>query len=298
MSEAAEDERLPTRAETWGRIWKLVDSEANQWPANTDWDAIEAARKLARVDPGAGVAAMRALADDGSIVAMVDMAYFEADGIGMEPNVENAIERLRRPADTGDGLALYCLGRLYLIHHRDAEALQAFEQSAAKGFIPSQNLAGWMYAQGRGRARDVVNAAQYFRAAQRRGSLAAKILLGGLLLRNGPGLLARLRGLILLVRSVPMPPSDRHDAAPLLDMPTIRNALLDLVGLALLGWVLWLLVRSSGELHSTDFWPILALTCVSLIAAPFIIARRRARALKERLSAWPFRPQPAPPEKG
>lgn len=281
------ERREASRADAWRRTWEQVECEGNLSPDGTDWDAVEAARDLAKTDAAAWFAAMQALAEQGCVVAMVDVGLALVHGIGVASDPDRALIWLRRAAEA-DPTGQYFLGRTCLWLKLDEEARGAMEAAAAKGFVPAQIYAGFMHETGRGGPADQIKATAYYEAALRRGSVAAKLMLGRRLLTRWWNPVAAVRGLALLSAGVWVL-VDHKDQGKRTD-PTVE----EFSWWALPIWIGILVLVSWGpHARAADFWWMAPLACAVLVAVWIVAARGRAREREQRLSAWPFRPDVA-----
>lgn len=97
-----------------------------------------------------------------------------ASGCGSSRGVEDA----RRKAEEGDPAAQYRYGVTCAQREEDAEAVKWFRRAAEAGNVDAQGSLAFMYASGRGVARDDVEAATWYRRAADRGSAEAQYNLG------------------------------------------------------------------------------------------------------------------------
>ncbi|WP_299811981.1 caspase family protein [uncultured Roseibium sp.] len=113
---------------------------------------------------------LTALADKGDIRALKGLAYMRLDPNEKRYDPERAAELLRQASDAGDPEAMFELARLYErgigVDQDIDEALNLYRQSAAENFADAINDLGFLHFQGGlGVPRDPVKAIEFFQRA-------------------------------------------------------------------------------------------------------------------------------------
>lgn len=166
---------------------------------------VDAARNLEKTEPMTAFALTRALAEQGSLRAMAQLAQQHHNGTGTRVNLPEAEMWYRRVADRAWGdakvLAIHNLGWLYEEQGNRARALALFQQGAELRYPPSVCHLGYIFWRGLGVEKDPVKARALFEQAVAAGNLAAQKFLSVQLLSGQFGLREVLRGLTLYLRT-------------------------------------------------------------------------------------------------
>jgi TPR repeat protein len=131
------------------------------------------------------------LAEQGIPEAQFKLGILYDQGLGVAPNVTDALQWYRRAAEQGYAAAQYNLGIHYLlgtgVTQDDAEAARWLSQAAEQGIPLAQFQLGLLFSQGRGVPRNQAIAIRWFREVAMRGDPEAQYQLG-LLYSQGQGL--------------------------------------------------------------------------------------------------------------
>jgi hypothetical protein len=161
------------------------------------------AEKMMARNSMAAVAELEQLAQDGSMSSMLCIGYFYESGEFGPINYGKAREWYRKAADAGSLQAYYRLGRILFKEGRCDDAFGVFSYAASKGYPPAMHFLGKIYLSGAGVSLDAFRAETLFRQASEKGSLAAKLALAGVLLRERSGLFRMLAGVWFLISAIP-----------------------------------------------------------------------------------------------
>ena len=166
---------------------------------------VDAARNLEKTEPITAFALTHALAEQGSLRAMAQLAQQYRNGTGTPVNLSEAEIWYRRVADRAWGdakaLVIHDLGWLYEKQGDLARALAFFQQGAELRHPPSVCHLGYMFWRGLGVEKDPAKARALFEQAIAAGNLAAQKFLSVQLLSGQFGLRDVLRGLALYLRT-------------------------------------------------------------------------------------------------
>lgn len=102
------------------------------WNKEPDIDRLRAAYELLSADPQRARHEFQSLADQGSLMSLVYLAYIYADGIGTPADLTKAEELYRRAYAGGSTTARFRLGRLYWTMKNYKSARDLFEIGAAQ----------------------------------------------------------------------------------------------------------------------------------------------------------------------
>lgn len=104
-------------------------------------------------------------AEQGMHDAVLAMGWFYLNGVGVEPDEEEAVRWYRKSARQGDPRAMFSLGYIAYMSRDFSEALNWFTRADEKGHAQSKYWIGKMYWRGQGvnedrrRARDLFSQA-------------------------------------------------------------------------------------------------------------------------------------------
>ena len=104
-------------------------------------------------------------AEQGMHDAVLAMGWFYLNGVGVEPDEEEAVRWYRKSARQGDPRAMFSLGYIAYMSRDFSEALNWFTRADEKGHARSKYWIGKMYWRGQGinedrrRARDLFSQA-------------------------------------------------------------------------------------------------------------------------------------------
>ncbi|RUS29211.1 hypothetical protein BC938DRAFT_480922 [Jimgerdemannia flammicorona] len=115
--------------------------------------------------------------------ALLKLAIMHEEGDGVERNNDLAVLYYKAAANRDEPVAQYVLGMSYRLGQlglrpNPQEALNYLRKSAESGYTAAQRLLGMMYDEGIGTARDYVTALGWFRKAAAQGDSVAMGLLG------------------------------------------------------------------------------------------------------------------------
>jgi uncharacterized protein len=169
------------------------------WQNEPNLTELHYAYGLMATDPVGAVAKLRDLADRGSLMSMVYLGEAYRKGTGVAVDLKKADELYLQAAKGGSVLALYNVGLDYLEKRQFAEAKEAFEISADKGYLASARQLGKIYSRGLGVPKDIDTGRKYLEKALRAGYVFAKRDLAVLLMNGKFGALAKIRGVWLFL---------------------------------------------------------------------------------------------------
>jgi TPR repeat protein len=177
-------------------------SAPQQFPGEPNVPRLLRAHALLGDHPDLALEEFKALAELGSLSAMVHLGNGFERGKHWPANTGEAVRWYQQAADRGLLAGYYYLGRLYLKLSRHDEAFAAFRHAAAAEYPPALHWLGRMYFFGTGIPKDIVKSRSYLERATRGGNLLARILLAKLLAQNAAGLAERSRALWLRWSSI------------------------------------------------------------------------------------------------
>ena len=170
----------------------MKDHIAPQPDASAD-QLMRAYREL-ETAPHQAVTTLIPMAEGGTPMAMLYLAYAFRNGIGVACDLELAEAWYRRAVDAGLHRAHYHLGRLFLDSSRYAEAMMEFEQAASKSFMPGVHFLGRIYYFGLGVPADKEKGRELLSEAAGWGCVFAKALVAHDLIRRGEDIWSVFRG--------------------------------------------------------------------------------------------------------
>ncbi len=130
--------------------------------------------KLLDSDEGEAFRLNQLAAQDGMHDAVLAMGWFYLNGVGVEPDEEEAVRWYRKSARQGEARAMFSLGQIAYGAKDYAEALVWFTRAASKGHHRSEFWLGKLYWRGQGVTQDRRTAEQYFSHAAEGKSVEAK----------------------------------------------------------------------------------------------------------------------------
>lgn len=107
----------------------------------------------------------RMAAEDGMHDAVLAMGWFYLNGVGVEPNEDEAIRWYRKSARQGEPRAMFSLGYIAYVRRDYSDALIWFDRAAKKNHYRSLFWIGKMYWRGQEVARDRKRARALFAQA-------------------------------------------------------------------------------------------------------------------------------------
>ena len=159
-------------------------------------------RVLRVSDPEGALEELKKLAERGSLLAMLDLGRAFALGVGTPRDDTQAEQWLRRAAAARSVRGSYFLGRFLLRTKRYAEAKEAYEFSAARGYPPALHDLGKIYFLGLGVEKDMRLAARYLSQAWEAGSVYAGKDYATLLRRTARGFTEKTRAYWWTIRAL------------------------------------------------------------------------------------------------
>lgn len=115
-----------------------------------------------RKDYATAVALFTPLAEQGNVIAQVNLAYLVYEGDGVKADAEQAARWYRLAAEQGDENAQYNLGVMYEngkgVGRDLQQAVEWWRRAARQGYADAQYNLGAMYYNGRGVEKDYVRA--------------------------------------------------------------------------------------------------------------------------------------------
>ncbi len=188
------------------RCDELLRELANEVREEAEWPLVQAALITRKTDAGKGLAELEGLADRGLMQAMlyVAEAYHKGKGTPVDRSqAELWYERAYQEGGrTTKNRAACRLGWLYRSAGDDAHAYKAFRCGADRGHVSCLRMLAYMHRKGLGCKRDLKQACKFLEQAIDGGSVFASRDLAYLLLRGTWGWRSRIRGFILLLRTV------------------------------------------------------------------------------------------------
>jgi TPR repeat protein len=160
----------------------------------------QAAKALLKTNPIQAISQLRSLAENGSILSMIDLGRTYAMGIGIDRDDEQAEMWFVRAASSGSVRAHQQLARFYMRIRQYAKAKQALEYAAARQYAPAIHDLGKLYFKGLGVEKNLLSAEVLVQRASRMGSVFATRLLARILMEDHTSRRRRLKGLWLRLR--------------------------------------------------------------------------------------------------
>jgi hypothetical protein len=142
-----------------------------------------------RVNAG-DLVALRAAAEGGSAGAQYNLGLIYANGMGVDPDQDEAVRWFHLAGAQGHAGAQYNLGMIYArglgVFQDELEAVRWYREAAEQDHAQAQNNLGLMYTLGRGVAVDHVEARTWYARAAAQGHAGAQYNFG-LTYANGDG---------------------------------------------------------------------------------------------------------------
>ena len=142
--------------------------------------ALARARQMLKKRPLAAIGELRALADQSSVGAMLELGHAYEAGDGVDVDIAESEAWYRRAAESESVRAQLDLGRLLRRLTRYDDAKLAFEYAAARGDALAEAELGLLSLRGFGCEKDRDKARRHFERASERGSLWARHVLARL----------------------------------------------------------------------------------------------------------------------
>ena len=174
--------------------------EKGLWATEPDERRLKSAYQTLRHDPARAHEELTALADRGSVMAMVYIGYAYERGLGINANWQTAVEWYHQAAERGSSLAKCYLGGLLVQQGNDEEARWVLSDEALK----QDPLSMYWLAKLALKRQNYEEACQYLENAIKKGHIPSQRLLGGILLRGRFGVNSFLKGLRLCLGAVVM----------------------------------------------------------------------------------------------
>lgn len=128
------------------------------------------------------VAQCKLKAQAGNAEAQANLGLALLKGWGVETNLVEAVNLLRKAADAGNAVGQKCLGECYDygegVEEDDAKAVECYRKAAEQGNADAQYHLGFHYAYGEGVEEDDVKAVEWYRKAAEQGDADAQYRLG------------------------------------------------------------------------------------------------------------------------
>ena len=168
-----------------------------------DIELLTEAYALLQADPGpVAITQLKRLAEHGSLMSMIYLAWVHKSGIGVVPDITQAEYWYRQAASGGSNLALYYLGHLYLDNKQYGKAEEVFSAGAELEYSPTIFCLGQMYLDGSGVPKDSNKALLLFKKAAGRGHVFAMRSLAAMYLSGRYGVGNIFKGLVLLCSAI------------------------------------------------------------------------------------------------
>lgn len=177
-----------------------MSSVSDEWRQEPDLDKLRAAYQRRQNDPVGAIAAFRELATRGSVKSLLYMAEMFRDGLGVEQNSNEAMKFFEQARKLGSLDGLLSLGMLYAEIGSIDKAEEVFKEGAKREYAPAMDRLAMIYLKERN-DQNKAEAIELLEGASRIGNIYAKRHLGALLIRSGPGVAARLRGVSLVAQA-------------------------------------------------------------------------------------------------
>jgi TPR repeat protein len=133
---------------------------------------------------GPALAWTLAAAEQGHVLAQVNLGNRYAFGRGVARDPQQALYWYRRAAEQGAAKAQFTLGVMYAngqeVRRDEAQAAEWYRRAAEQGDASAQNNLGVMYANGQGVPQDDAQAVHWYRLAAEQGHALAQYNLGGM----------------------------------------------------------------------------------------------------------------------
>jgi TPR repeat protein len=160
------------------------------------------AKRLLKTNPSVGFSRLHKLAEEGSLLASLEIGRSFWLGIGTAKNLDEAERWFKRVAAVSSVRGHHSLGRLLVHRRRYEEEIEELKFSAARGFAPALLDLGKIYFLGLGVFKDVPLSISYLQRAAEGGSIFAKRLLGRILLESATDLKTKIRGIVLIMTAL------------------------------------------------------------------------------------------------
>lgn len=181
-----------------GHVWRTLPSEDATNSAL--WNG--AVARFESEDYSAAGAGFQALAEQGSVNALVYLGYMYTEGLGVPADRDKAIHSYRRAAEQGSVHGQWALAMLLHLRNEFPEALSWYVKAAEQSHPSATYWVFSMYSRGEGTDRDAQKAQDYLIAALRLGHIGALRARASQLLQGSEGLGGIARGLGMLAKSV------------------------------------------------------------------------------------------------
>jgi uncharacterized protein len=152
-----------------------------------------------QTEPERGVQELKALAEAGSVLAMLHFGWALENGSGTKVDHRAAETWLRRAYEKGSDVAGYYLGHVYLRQRDYVRAQEIFAGGASMNYAPAIYCLGEMYLEGTGIGKQPERAIVMFEKATSLGHVFAKRKLAGMLMSGHLGFTNIVRGLALFI---------------------------------------------------------------------------------------------------
>src|SRR5262249_14395231 len=146
-----------------GRTSSLI--ERVQWDREPDVDRLRKAGDLLETDASTALTELEALADQGSIQAMLQLGWAYGSAMGVQKDQTKQIEWYKRAAAEGSVDASYRLARIFRNDGAAGAAIPWLEHGALRGYAPSVYRLGMFYKRGIGVDADRSKAKALFEQA-------------------------------------------------------------------------------------------------------------------------------------
>lgn len=288
---------MAEKSEFKKKLGSLIEGDYD-WSQETQLDGMRRAFHLLETDPRPALNELRALADKGSLTSALNLGHYFASGRYVAKNLVEAEKWYRLAADQGPIRYTHYLGRFYLESDQRVKAIRALRTAVDQGYVPSMIVLAHTLSRGSEFERDHVEARRLLEMARRAGSLPATVFLGGVLLREWYNPLRLVRGLWLIIISLPALNALIGDEK---DLHTSKSSIVFRVAvwaaalvIGLVVGALWLFVFLGFIMSAVKapLWAAIPLY-IAAIAGPVALSaflqRRQRKRAKVRLSGWPFR---------
>lgn len=172
------------------------------WASEPDVTLLLRARAMLKTESSQALHDLEKLADHGSLMSMVYIAWAYSNGEGLHLDLEQAEAWYRRAVDGGSILASLYLGTLYGKQRKFDQEIEAYSIGVIKDFPPSIYRLGWLYFMGYGVDRDLTKARELWERASKLGHVRAKRYLGLSMMQGKYGILEIPRGAVMLISLV------------------------------------------------------------------------------------------------
>ena len=179
----------------------MTGNDEEMWRREPDLGRLREAHARRVTSPAWALAELEKLSAEGSVASCLYLGQMFRDGLGVDANRAEAEKFYRKAYDAGSLNGLLSLGSLYFDRHSYDVAEAIFREGANRQYAPAMDKLAMIYLK-RGQFYNPRKARLLLEKASVVGNVFAKRHLAGVLIREGPGLRARIRGVGLFYRAL------------------------------------------------------------------------------------------------